>query len=73
MILSRASGIWVGLKLVTPVADGTGTVDVHPDRVQPVVPTMEFDGKLFVRCRDQWAELADNKGSMTFKIKLKKK
>ena len=46
--LSRASGIWVGLKLVTPVADGTGTVDVHPDRVQPVVPTMEFDGKLFV-------------------------
>ena len=34
--LSRASGIWVGLKLVTPVADGTGTVDVHPDRVQPV-------------------------------------
>ena len=31
--LSRASGVWVGLKLVTPVADGTGTVDVHPDRV----------------------------------------
>ena len=46
--LSRASGIWVGLKLVTPVADGTGTVDVHPDRVRPVTPTMEFDGKLFV-------------------------
>ena len=36
--LSRASGIWVGLKLVTPVADGTGTVDVHPDRVQPGDP-----------------------------------
>ena len=36
--LSRASGIWVGLKLVTPVADGTGTVDVHPDRVVPVDP-----------------------------------
>ena len=31
--LSRASGMWVGFKLVTPVADGTGTVDVHPDRV----------------------------------------
>ena len=46
--LSRASGIWVGLKLVTPVADGTGTVDVHPDRVRPEVPTMEFDGKVFV-------------------------
>ena len=46
--LSRASGIWVGLKLVTPVADGTGTVDVHPDRVRPETPTMEFDGKVFV-------------------------
>ncbi len=46
--LSRASGIWVGLKLVTPVADGTGTVDVHPDRVRPEIPTMEFDGKQFV-------------------------
>ena len=40
--LSRASGVWVGYKLVTPVADGTGTVDVHPDRVVPVVPTMEY-------------------------------
>ena len=46
--LSRASGVWVGMKVVTPVADGTGTVDVHPDRVDPVTPTMEFDGKLFV-------------------------
>ena len=46
--LSRASGIWVGVKLVAPIADGTGTVDVHPDRVRPTIPTMEFDGKLFV-------------------------
>ena len=46
--LSRASGVWVGFKLVTPVADGTGTVDVHPDRVRPEIPTMEFDGKVFV-------------------------
>jgi indolepyruvate ferredoxin oxidoreductase len=46
--LSRASGIWVGLKLVTPVADGTGTVDVHPDRVVPETPTMEYEGKPFV-------------------------
>jgi indolepyruvate ferredoxin oxidoreductase len=46
--LSRASGIWVGLKLVAPMADGTGTVDVHPDRVRPTIPTMEFDGQLFV-------------------------
>ncbi len=46
--LSRASGMWVGYKLVTSVADGTGTVDVHPDRVVPVVPTMEYQGRPFV-------------------------
>ena len=46
--LSRSSGVWVGYKLVTAVADGTGTVDVHPDRVVPVIPTMEYDGKPFV-------------------------
>ena len=36
--LSRASGMWVGSSSSRPVADGTGTVDVHPDRVVPVVP-----------------------------------
>lgn len=46
--LSRTSGIWVGYKLVTPVADGTGTVDVSRGRVVPVIPTMEFDGATFV-------------------------
>ncbi|MBA3287276.1 MAG: indolepyruvate ferredoxin oxidoreductase family protein [Acidimicrobiia bacterium] len=46
--LSRSSGIWVGLKLVTPVADGIGTVEVHPGRVVPEIPTMEFDGTTFV-------------------------
>ena len=46
--LSRASGVWAGYKLVTAVADGTGTVDVHPDRVVPVIPTMEYEGKQFV-------------------------
>ena len=45
--LSRACGIWSGLKLVTPVADGTGTVDVHPDRVIPIIPTIEIDGVTF--------------------------
>ena len=46
--LSRASGVWVGYKLVTAVADGTGTVDVHPDRVVPAIPTIEVDGEPFV-------------------------
>ncbi len=45
--LSRACGLWAGIKLTTPVADGTGTVDVHPARVEPVIPTVVFDGKLF--------------------------
>ena len=43
--LSRACGIWSGLKIVTSVADGTGTVDVHPDRIVPVLPEIEVDGK----------------------------
>jgi indolepyruvate ferredoxin oxidoreductase len=46
--LSRACGIWSGLKLVTPVADGTGTVDVDIDLVKPVIPTVEIDGRPFV-------------------------
>ncbi|HEY3484331.1 MAG TPA: indolepyruvate ferredoxin oxidoreductase family protein [Ilumatobacteraceae bacterium] len=47
--LSRACGLWAGLKIVTAVADGTGTVDVHPDRVVPVMPVhLLADGTQFV-------------------------
>ena len=45
--LSRASGLWAGLKIVTPVADGTGTIDVHPDRIRPEMPVMHVDGVPF--------------------------
>lgn len=45
--LSRSCGLWAGLKLVTAVADGTGTVDVHPDRVRPSAPVIEVDGEPF--------------------------
>ncbi len=45
--LSRSCGLWAGLKLVTAVADGTGTVDVHPDRVRPTAPVVEVDGEPF--------------------------
>ena len=45
--LSRSCGLWAGMKLVTAVADGTGTVDVHPDRVRPTAPVVEVDGKPF--------------------------
>ncbi len=45
--LSRSCGVWSGLKLVTAVADGTGTVDVHPDRVRATAPVVEVDGEPF--------------------------
>lgn len=36
--LSRYTGAWTGLKLVTNVCDGGGTVDVDPARLNVVVP-----------------------------------
>jgi indolepyruvate ferredoxin oxidoreductase len=45
--LSRSCGVWSGLKLVTAVADGTGTVEVHPDRVRATAPVVEIDGEPF--------------------------
>jgi indolepyruvate ferredoxin oxidoreductase len=45
--LSRSCGLWAGLKLVTAVADGTGTVDVHPDRVLASSPIVDVDGHPF--------------------------
>ncbi|MEE1740259.1 indolepyruvate ferredoxin oxidoreductase family protein [Streptomyces sp. BE147] len=42
--MSRVSGLWVALKIVTAVADGSGTVDVGAGRVSPVVPDLFVDG-----------------------------
>nr|WP_205699739.1 indolepyruvate ferredoxin oxidoreductase family protein [Conexibacter sp. SYSU D00693] len=42
---SRASGLWSALKLVTNVADGAATAQVWPDRVFPVLPEAEWDGR----------------------------
>lgn len=36
--LSRYSGAWTGMKCVTEVCDGGGTVEVHPDRPGIVLP-----------------------------------
>jgi indolepyruvate ferredoxin oxidoreductase len=46
--LSRASGLWTSMKIVAAVADGSGTVDLRAERIAPVVPTVEIDGRPFV-------------------------
>jgi indolepyruvate ferredoxin oxidoreductase len=46
-MLSRVSGLWVGVKIVTNVADEAGTAEVDPDRVSPIIPVVEVDGKPF--------------------------
>ncbi len=43
--LSRYSGLWVGFKIVTDVADGVGTAEAHPDRVTVVDPGFTYDGR----------------------------
>jgi indolepyruvate ferredoxin oxidoreductase len=42
--LSRYSGLWVGLKIATNVADEVSCVYVSPDRVQIVDPGFTFNG-----------------------------
>lgn len=36
--LSRATGLWSALKIVADVADATASIELDPDRVQPVMP-----------------------------------
>jgi indolepyruvate ferredoxin oxidoreductase len=45
--LSRACGLWTGIKIATDVADGSATVQVHPDRIVPVMPDPVIDGQPF--------------------------
>ena len=42
---SRASGLWSAMKVVTNVADSAGTAQVWPERVGPVIPEVEWEGK----------------------------
>ncbi|WP_454916202.1 indolepyruvate ferredoxin oxidoreductase family protein [Xanthobacter sediminis] len=46
--MSRLSGVWVGMKIVTNVADGTGTAEATLDRMTFVTPDLVFDGVRFV-------------------------
>ena len=43
--LSRYSGCWTGLKIVTSVADGFGSAEVAPGRITPVLPELSFGGE----------------------------
>ncbi len=43
--LSRYSGLWVGFKIVTNVADEIGTAEVAPDRVVIADPGFMYDGR----------------------------
>ena len=45
---SRASGLWVAVKVATSVADAHGTATVSPLRVQPVAPEVPYLGKPYV-------------------------
>ena len=50
--LSRASGCWVGMKVATNVADSTGVAEVGFARINPVLPTVELDGRPYIHQPD---------------------
>lgn len=45
--MSRVCGLWVGFKLVSDVADSSGTAEVGLDRVQPIIPEINYNGEPF--------------------------
>jgi indolepyruvate ferredoxin oxidoreductase len=46
--LSRCTGLWTSLKIVADVADGSGTVHLHPERVRPEIPLLGGEPYLHV-------------------------
>ena len=48
--LSRVTGLWTALKIVADVADATATVDLHPERLVPVLP--QRDGRPYAHVAD---------------------
>src|SRR5215472_2981665 len=50
--LSRFSGYWIALKLVTNLCDGGGVVEVGPDHPQIIIPDVLIDYKPFRKLQD---------------------
>ena len=48
LALSRASGLWVGLRIPASVADGLQSVQLGSGRVTPIAPETALDGRPFV-------------------------
>jgi TPP-dependent indolepyruvate ferredoxin oxidoreductase alpha subunit len=46
--LSRTSGLWCAVKVVTAVADGSSNIEVGPDRIVPVIPELIWNGAPYV-------------------------
>ncbi len=44
--LSRVSGLWTAMKIVTAVADGSATVEPAFNRITPKIPDLEIEGHL---------------------------
>jgi indolepyruvate ferredoxin oxidoreductase len=45
--MSRLAGVWMGMKIVTNIADGSGEAEVSLDRLTFITPDMTFDGVPF--------------------------
>ena len=50
--LSRITGAWTALKVVTAVADGSGTIDLSSTIINPQVPDLTIDGKPYLHHPD---------------------
>ncbi len=46
--MSRSSGLWSAMKIVTPVADGSGTVEFPVLDTDPIMPTIDVNGEPWV-------------------------
>ena len=39
--MSRATGLWSAIKVVADLADATASVDLHPERIRPIMPLVK--------------------------------